>query len=358
MTWDEEVHASRTHAAVVQARREVKLQQRGLEPIPGGNAGTLPLCIVAGALSSLLVWRRQGRQLRRRFHWRGLPFISAWLADQRRKWRQRGRLPPGRAAGQAATCRAQSSAAASTSGRSHLNPDLYHNPLFSSGSSFEAPTAPAKRVKKSKKKAKQRQIHGRPSPVSRLAARQSAELSIRASAAAAPERSPPVTAEPAVRLLSSQKGTYSVAGQMHSMADAADVYVLLSDYAALDRVFSSVEQSNVVHSNGQKQILQLCRWEFLIFSGTFKTLLSVAEDPVAGRLVFSLVNSSFMRDFEGRWQITPLDGGGCSIEHNLTVAPVVAPPETFAGYAQKIFMRQVSRVMEDLQGELARRGHI
>ena len=49
--------------------------------------------------------------------------------------------------------------------------------------------------------------------------------------------------------------------------------------------------------------LQICRWEFLAFSGTFKTLLNVHEERDAGRVVFSLIKSSFMKDFEGQWQV-------------------------------------------------------
>lgn len=49
---------------------------------------------------------------------------------------------------------------------------------------------------------------------------------------------------------------------------------------------------------------QLCRWEFLVFSGNFETELTVEEDLPNGSVVFRLVTSSFMRQFEGRWQVT------------------------------------------------------
>ncbi len=48
---------------------------------------------------------------------------------------------------------------------------------------------------------------------------------------------------------------------------------------------------------------QVCRWEFLVFSGTFETKLMVEEDLPCGTVVFHLVSSSFMRHFEGRWQV-------------------------------------------------------
>ena len=49
--------------------------------------------------------------------------------------------------------------------------------------------------------------------------------------------------------------------------------------------------------------MQVCRWEFLIFSGTFETTLSVSEHPDQGRLVFDLLKSAFMRSFHVCWQV-------------------------------------------------------
>lgn len=51
-------------------------------------------------------------------------------------------------------------------------------------------------------------------------------------------------------------------------------------------------------------MVQLCRWEFLIFSGRFQIVLSVHEGEGGPRnLVFRLVRSNFMRTLEGRWQV-------------------------------------------------------
>ena len=50
--------------------------------------------------------------------------------------------------------------------------------------------------------------------------------------------------------------------------------------------------------------LQSCRWEFLIFSGSFRIVLSVHVDEAGPRtLVFRRVQSTFMRAMEGRWQV-------------------------------------------------------
>ena len=53
-------------------------------------------------------------------------------------------------------------------------------------------------------------------------------------------------------------------------------------------------------------------------------------------------------------QVTTLPGSGCRVEHRLSVQPSIAPPETFASYTKKIFVRQVERLLEDLSRELCR----
>ena len=51
--------------------------------------------------------------------------------------------------------------------------------------------------------------------------------------------------------------------------------------------------------------VQMCRWEFLIFSGRFKLVLSVHEGEGGPRsLTFRLLRSNFMRHMEGRWQVS------------------------------------------------------
>lgn len=49
---------------------------------------------------------------------------------------------------------------------------------------------------------------------------------------------------------------------------------------------------------------QVCRWEFLVFSGKFPLELTVAEQPEQRRVVFTLASSPFMKSFEGAWQVT------------------------------------------------------
>ena len=61
-----------------------------------------------------------------------------------------------------------------------------------------------------------------------------------------------------------------------------------------------------IFSNTCLPCMQTCRWEFLVFSGTFDTHLTVEEDRPAGRVVFNLAaprGSAFMRSFQGLWQV-------------------------------------------------------
>jgi hypothetical protein len=50
-------------------------------------------------------------------------------------------------------------------------------------------------------------------------------------------------------------------------------------------------------------LLQAGKWQFLAFSGTFNVLLDVTEEEENGMVVFRLVKSSLMKDFEGSWQV-------------------------------------------------------
>ena len=53
--------------------------------------------------------------------------------------------------------------------------------------------------------------------------------------------------------------------------------------------------------------MQECKWEFLIFSGSFSAELTVKEERNQGRLTFSLIESSFMEEFVGRWKVLLCD---------------------------------------------------
>ncbi len=48
---------------------------------------------------------------------------------------------------------------------------------------------------------------------------------------------------------------------------------------------------------------QVCRWEFLVFSGKFPMELTVAESAEQRAITFSLASSPFMHSFQGTWQV-------------------------------------------------------
>lgn len=108
--------------------------------------------------------------------------------------------------------------------------------------------------------------------------------------------------------------------------------------------------------------LQICRWRFLAFSGTFKVQLGVVEDDAARTLLFNLVHSNFMSDFEGRWAVAPAAAPPgappgeqwCEVQHTLAVVPAVQVPAPVAGYTRFIFVKQVEGILLDLQRGLPR----
>eukprot|EP00775_Hariotina_reticulata_P013851 gene13851-13973_t len=162
--------------------------------------------------------------------------------------------------------------------------------------------------------------------------------------------------EPTVDFIGVLDGMQTVKGVLHVPADAALVYDVLTNYDSCSRVFRNIADTRTVFSNeGNKQLVQACKWQFLAFSGTFNVQLAVDEQPDSRLLVFRLVESSFMKDFEGRWQVEPLEPGrGCRVEHVLAVKPLVSIPAAIAPYTSSIFKKQVADLLQDLEQEINR----
>ena len=102
-------------------------------------------------------------------------------------------------------------------------------------------------------------------------------------------------------------------------------------------------------------------------SGTFVTELNVREDAERRQLTFSLLESAFMREFVGSWDVRPAapgdhsggsgassssSGGLTEVRHRLSVRPAVAPPQAVGDITKRIFQRQVVGILSDLQAEL------
>ncbi|PSC75636.1 hypothetical protein C2E20_1411 [Micractinium conductrix] len=152
-------------------------------------------------------------------------------------------------------------------------------------------------------------------------------------------------------------GCFTVQGCLLSRAAPETVYQVLTDYEALPRVFHNIDEAELRYcgETGQKQLAQTCKWAFLVFSGTFVTELNVFEDAAARQLTFSLIESAFMKEFVGSWEVRPAVNGLCEVRHRLSVRPVVAPPQKIGDISAKIFKRQVAGLLDDLSRELDRR---
>jgi hypothetical protein len=112
--------------------------------------------------------------------------------------------------------------------------------------------------------------------------------------------------QPVDHKMSQQVAAQAAAVVCHKHADAhnADADVLTCADSAVPPAYAA---HTYTLSQPHVHALQACRWSFLAFQGTFSVSLNVAEEPARRLLVFRLQESSFMRDFEGRWQV----GRGC-----------------------------------------------
>ena len=147
---------------------------------------------------------------------------------------------------------------------------------------------------------------------------------------------------------STEDGWYTAEGRvaLPDGVDAGDAFGTLLDYESSSEIFHNITEAIVASDpkTGQKQLEEKCKWTFLVFSGTFDMLLDVDEDVPNRTLVFSLAKPGvFMKAFEGRWEVRETE-----VRHTLTVRPGITPPPALSNYTEKVFERQVRRVMEDL----------
>lgn len=167
--------------------------------------------------------------------------------------------------------------------------------------------------------------------------------------------------------MSHQGGYFTVRGTLAAAAPPDLVYDIITDYANNSRVFRNVSESTLSTSaDGQQlQLLQVCRWRFLAFSGTFNVLLAISEQRPSHGLSFKLIESGFMQDFEGVWRVEEAGSGGgpatgttgssCVVRHQLSIRPPVDLPPLVSTYASPIFVNQVRQVLEDLDAAIAAR---
>lgn len=149
------------------------------------------------------------------------------------------------------------------------------------------------------------------------------------------------------------QGVYQVSGVLISPASPDTVYSLLRDYSALPTVFRNVTSCRVSSTDEGTTVAQTCTWEFLggVFKGSFVTELEVEEHLDTRQLSFSLIDSSFMKDFVGSWKVRSIPQGSC-VHHSLSVRPSISPPQAVGDLTKKIFVSQVTGILSDLEQEL------
>ncbi|KAJ9512648.1 hypothetical protein QJQ45_018844 [Haematococcus lacustris] len=108
---------------------------------------------------------------------------------------------------------------------------------------------------------------------------------------------------------SGRRGCISVKGVIALPAPPDLVWRCLRDYESSPRVFSNVEACSVQpgSATGTLEVLQTCRWSLLALSGTFDVRMAIHQDMEQLALEFNLIESSFMRGFDGRWKVSAMD---------------------------------------------------
>lgn len=134
------------------------------------------------------------------------------------------------------------------------------------------------------------------------------------------------------------------------------LYEILVNYENAHHVYRNIHDTVVTwDADGNKQVLQTCSWEFMVFRGRFDTLFDVREDPEGLVVEFTSKSSGFMGRLDVRWALEKMDVHRTRAEYVLIVQPSVLPPRSFRKQTDKIFKRQVEHLLEDLSAEVERR---
>lgn len=145
-----------------------------------------------------------------------------------------------------------------------------------------------------------------------------------------------------------ENDVYTVRGRLCCNVHADEMYRVLTSYDSCPSIFENIVSSQTIRGLEKTEVLQGCRWKFLMFSGKFDLLLEVEEEQGSRSVVFKLQQSAFMQYFEGRWQVLAAGEKSCVVEHVLAVKPAVKIPSAIMPHVQGIFVNQISTILSDL----------
>lgn len=148
------------------------------------------------------------------------------------------------------------------------------------------------------------------------------------------------------------EGTIDLAGVVSMQA----VYALLTAHERSADIFRAIKDVERIDcEDGSILLNQNCYWSFLVFSGSMPVSLRVREDPSQLTFYFSDESvSGFIQSMSGSWAVSPSHtiAGGVCVKYTMAVKMALLPPPPFGKYTQKIFFKQVTEILEDLQAEL------
>ena len=168
-----------------------------------------------------------------------------------------------------------------------------------------------------------------------------------------------------MRFTGLKDGAFSLAGRLELVGiEPPEVLSILYDYSQrAAEIWGNVDQSSSRQlSSGSSvdlyEVQQTCSWRFALFSGQFdcRILVEQRKEEDSGnlpQLTFNLIESSFMKAFEGSW-LVKRGSNGVIVEHLLSVRPMLDIPPALSALSQNIFCSQVHTTLEDLEKEVCR----
>jgi carbon monoxide dehydrogenase subunit G len=153
-----------------------------------------------------------------------------------------------------------------------------------------------------------------------------------------------------VRVTSGRDGL-EVEGRHLVSASRAAAWQVLTDYDAIARFVSSMQESRVTERTEDEVLVeQVALGRLMFFKRRMRVTLSVHEEP-PGRIRFEDVRRTDFTTYRGEWRIEER-GEGIEIVYRVNARPAFAVPATIA---RGMLQRSVRELLSQVADEIAHR---